>query len=183
MVVTPTICNLGVARVLIDAGTGLNLLSPDVFHKMQVEHELCPSVPFYGATNSKTPPHGRIELPVISGEQENIYTENITFDVAQFDLPYNTILGGLTLTKFMMAMHYAYGTAKVPGPSGAMHCSQRMYEAMATEPSEDAGRPKYCKRPPANEHISLDNTALTKTAQLGDDPSKVVSIGAQLDDK
>ena len=31
VVVTPTICNLGIERVLINGGAGLNLLSPVVF--------------------------------------------------------------------------------------------------------------------------------------------------------
>jgi hypothetical protein len=34
IVVTPMICNLGVGRVLIDGGVGLNLLSLEVFRKM-----------------------------------------------------------------------------------------------------------------------------------------------------
>jgi hypothetical protein len=47
VVVTPMICNLGLRRVLIDGGVGLNLLSPKVFHKMKIgERKLLPSMPF-----------------------------------------------------------------------------------------------------------------------------------------
>jgi hypothetical protein len=52
MVVTPTICNLRVGRVLVNGGAGLNLLSPEVFHKMQIgERKLLPLMPFYGVTD------------------------------------------------------------------------------------------------------------------------------------
>jgi hypothetical protein len=57
VVVNPTICNLGVGRVLVDGGEGLNLLSPEVFHKMQIrECKLLPSMHFYGVTDGKTIP-------------------------------------------------------------------------------------------------------------------------------
>ena len=35
-VVTPTICNIGVGRTLVDGGAGLSLLSPEVFRMMQI---------------------------------------------------------------------------------------------------------------------------------------------------
>ena len=51
---TPTICNIGVGRTLVDGGAGLNLLSPEVFCKMQIgERKLTPSAPFYGVTDGK----------------------------------------------------------------------------------------------------------------------------------
>ncbi|XP_034580880.1 uncharacterized protein [Setaria viridis] len=119
VVVTLTICNIGVARVLIDDGAGLNLLSPQVLHLMQVgAWQLIPSHPFYRVTKGKTTPLGKIELPVTFGDRNNFWTVNITFDVVEFDLPYNAILGRPALAKFMAAVHYAYLTLKIPGPSG-----------------------------------------------------------------
>lgn len=45
VMVTPTTCNKSVGRVLIDRGTSLNLLSPELFRKMQVgERKLIPSM-------------------------------------------------------------------------------------------------------------------------------------------
>jgi hypothetical protein len=59
VVVTLTICNLRVGRVLVDGGAGLNLFSLEVFHKMQIgECKLLPSMPFYGVTDGKTIPLG-----------------------------------------------------------------------------------------------------------------------------
>jgi hypothetical protein len=159
MVVTPTICNLGVGRVLVDGGAGLNLLSPEVFHKMQIgERKLLPSMPFYGVTDGKMIPLGQVELPVTFGERDNFRTENVVFDVAHFDLPYNAILGCPALAKFMAAVHYAYSTLKIPGPSGvisikanvkgSVHCTERFYEAMTTISPDDGKRPEPLAHPP-----------------------------------
>jgi hypothetical protein len=59
VVVIPTIWNLGMGRVLVDGGVGLNLHSSEVFHKMQIgKHKLLPSMPFYGVTDGRTVPLG-----------------------------------------------------------------------------------------------------------------------------
>ena len=46
----------------------------------------------------------------------NFRTERVTFDVADFPLPYNGILGPPALAKFMAASHYAYNILKMPCP-------------------------------------------------------------------
>jgi hypothetical protein len=180
------ICNLGVGRVLIDGEAGLNLLSPEVFHKMQIEErKLLPSMPFYGVTDGKMIPLGQIELPVMFGERDNFCTDNIVFDMAHFDLSYNTILA---LAKFMAAVHYAYSTLKIPGPfrvisvkadiKGSVHCTERLYEAMAAVSPDDGEHLEPSAHPLAKQRITPDDAALTKVIRLGDDPEKVVTIGA-----
>jgi hypothetical protein len=72
--------------------------------------------------------------------------------VAHFDLPYNTILGCSALDKFTAAVHYAYGTLKITGPSvvisinadikGSVHCTERLYEGMAAISLDDGELPK-----------------------------------------
>ena len=82
LVVSPTICNVKVSRVLIDGGAGLNLLSKEAFEKLQVpSRRLKPSLPFYGVTP------GQVELPVTFGSRDNFRTENIIFDVVELHLP------------------------------------------------------------------------------------------------
>jgi len=121
IVVTPTICTIGVGRTLVDGGAGLNLLSLEVFRKMQIgERKLTPFAPFYGLTDGKTVPLGQIELPITFGGRDNFRTENITFDVAHFDLPYNAILVRPALAMFMAAVHYAYNTVKLPSLAGVI---------------------------------------------------------------
>ena len=115
----------------MDSGAGLNLLSLEVLRQvhgrsvvfclMQIgERKLTPSAPFCGVTDGKTLPLGQVELPVTFGGRDNFRTENNTFDVAHFDLPYNAILGRPALAKFMAAVHYAYNTLKIPGPAGVI---------------------------------------------------------------
>ena len=88
VVVMPTVCNIGVGRTLVDGGAGLNLLLLEVFRRMQIrERKLAPLAPFCGVTDGKTVPLGQIELPITFGGRDNFRTENITFDVAHFDLP------------------------------------------------------------------------------------------------
>jgi hypothetical protein len=52
---TPTINNIAVNRTLIDGGAGLNIISVEVFGKMQVSyHRLMPTRPFFGVTEGST---------------------------------------------------------------------------------------------------------------------------------
>jgi hypothetical protein len=56
---TPTINNIAVNRTLIDGGAGLNIISIEVFKKMQVSyHRLMPTRPFFGVTEGSTTPIG-----------------------------------------------------------------------------------------------------------------------------
>jgi hypothetical protein len=73
----------------------------------------------YGVIDGKMIPLGQVKLPVTFGEWDNFCTENIVFDVAHFDLPYNAILGHPVLAKFMAAVHYAYNALKILEPSGS----------------------------------------------------------------
>jgi hypothetical protein len=71
---------------------------------------LCPNwAPFHGiVTGVAATPVGQIFLPVTFGTQENFFTENIQFEVADFETVYNAFLGQPTLSKFMTIPHYAY---------------------------------------------------------------------------
>lgn len=50
-------------------------------------------MPFCGVTERKTSPLRQIELPVTFEEQDNFRMENVVFDMVDFDVPYNAILG------------------------------------------------------------------------------------------
>jgi hypothetical protein len=45
---------------------------------------------------------------------------NVTFDVAEIPLPYNSLLGRSTLAQFMVVAHYAYNMIKIPASSGVL---------------------------------------------------------------
>jgi hypothetical protein len=56
---TPTINNIAVNQTLIDEGAGLNIISVEIFEKMQVlYHRLMPTRPFFGVTEGSTTPIG-----------------------------------------------------------------------------------------------------------------------------
>jgi hypothetical protein len=69
---TPTINNIAVNRTLIDGGAGLNIISVEVFEKMQVPyHRLMPTRPLFGVTEGSTTPIGQVRLPVTFGTRDN----------------------------------------------------------------------------------------------------------------
>ena len=182
VIVMLTIRNIGVGRALVDGGAGLNLLSPEVFHRMQIgERKLTPSAPFSGVTDGKTVLLGQIELPLTFGGRDNFRTGNITFDVVHFDLPYNAILGHPVLAKFMAAVHYAYSTLELPGPAGvisikadvkgSVHCAERLYEAVVTASSDDVEHPKLSAPPSTKQRLSPDSsTFVEEIASAGVEP-------------
>ena len=90
MLVSPTIRNLKVTKMLVDGGAGLNLISSAVIKKLQIQDgELEETGSFQGINPGRSKPKGKITLPVTFGGELNFRTERITFDVADIPLPYN----------------------------------------------------------------------------------------------
>ena len=69
----------------------------------------------------------RIDLQVTLQEGENLRSEFLTFEVADFDLAYNHILGRPFLKKFLAIAHFAYSVLKVLGPHGPLtvYCDRK----------------------------------------------------------
>jgi hypothetical protein len=65
-------------------------------------------------------PLGSITLSVTFGTEENFRTENVQFDVAEVNLPFNAIIGRPTLYRFMAIAHYGYLVLKMPSPAGVL---------------------------------------------------------------
>src|SRR3954471_10762594 len=138
MLVSPTIRNLKVTKMLVDGGAGLNLISSAILRRLQVpDSELEETGTFQGINPGRSKPKGKITLPVTFGSELNFRTEKVTFDVADLPLPYNGILGRPALAKFMAASHYAYNMLKMPGPisvisvpgdkKDALICADQLY--------------------------------------------------------
>jgi hypothetical protein len=124
----PTINNIAVNRTLIDGGAGLNIISVEIFEKMQVPyHRLMPTRPFFGVTEGSTMPIGQVRLPVTFGTWDNYRTESLDFDVAYITLPYNAILGYPALARFMAATHHGFNVLKIPGANGTItvRCNEK----------------------------------------------------------
>ena len=65
LLVSPTIRNLKVTKILVDGGARLNLISPIVISKLQIEEEeLEITDTFQGVNPSRSHPKGKITLPV-----------------------------------------------------------------------------------------------------------------------
>jgi hypothetical protein len=125
---TPTINNVAINRTLINGGAGLNIISIEIFEKMQVPyHRLMPTRPFFGVTKGYTMPIGQVRLPVTFGTRDNYRTESLDFDVAYIALPYNAILGYPTLARFMAATHHGFNVLKIPGTNGTItvRCNEK----------------------------------------------------------
>jgi hypothetical protein len=99
-------------RVLINGGTGLNLIFASTLRKLGLDltDMLVPSKsPFYGIVpGNAAHPVGTMVLPVTFGTRENYRTKFIKFEVANFESSYHAILGRLALAKFMAVPHYVY---------------------------------------------------------------------------
>ena len=66
--VSPTICNLKVTKMLVDGGVCLNIISPKVISKLQIaDEELKLTGTFQGINPDRSRPKGKITLSVTFG--------------------------------------------------------------------------------------------------------------------
>jgi hypothetical protein len=123
LIVSPTIKDFKLNRVLIDEGCSLNILFVKTFNQMGLPRlALWPSwALFHGIVpDAAVTLIDQITLPVTFETRENFHTEYIQFNVADFETTYNAFLGRPTLTKFMAILHYAYFVLKMSGPNGVI---------------------------------------------------------------
>ena len=118
-------------RVLIDGGSGLNLIFMSTITKMglDISNKLEPSkAPFYGIVPGNASfPVGTIVLPVTFGTLDNYRTELIKFEVADFKSSYRAILGRPALAKFMAVPHCIYLLLKMPGKTGVLTVTPQVF--------------------------------------------------------
>jgi hypothetical protein len=161
---TPIINNIAVNRTLIDGGAVLNIISVEVFEKMQVPyHWLMPTRPFFRVTEGSTTPIGQVRLPVTFGTRDNYRTESLDFDVAYIALPYNAILGYPALARFMEAMHNSFNVLKIPSTNGTI--TVRCNEKDALRSVEHVYR-EAATMFPADEDLLEHSGDLTRKKQL-----------------
>jgi hypothetical protein len=160
----PTINNIAVNHTLIDGGVGLNIISVEVFEKMQVPyHWLMPTRPFFGVTEGSTMPIGQVRLPVTFGTRDNYRTESLDFNVAYIALPYNAILGYPALSRFMAATYHGFNVLKILGANGTI--TLRCNEKDALRSVEHVYR-EVAAMFPAGENLLERSSYLTRKKQL-----------------
>jgi hypothetical protein len=97
LVLDPVVAGSILTQVLIDRGSGLNLIFMSTISKMglDISDKLKPSkAPFYGIVPGNISfPIGTVVLPVTFGTPDNYRTELIKFEVADFESSYQAILG------------------------------------------------------------------------------------------
>jgi hypothetical protein len=123
LVVDPIIGTKHLTIVLMDGGSGLNILYVDTLDAMGIDREcLRPSgAPFHSIVPGKQAiPLGQINLPVTFGDSSNFRTETLTFEVVGFKGAYHAILGRPCYAKFMAIPNYTYHKLKMPGPRGVI---------------------------------------------------------------
>jgi hypothetical protein len=200
LITAPVIANLRLHHVLIDGGAGLNVISHAAFKQLQIlGSRLGPSRPFSGVGPQPVYPLGSIALPVTFGTEENFRTENVQFDVAEVNLPFNAIIGRPTLYRFMAIAHYGYLVLKMSSPAGvltvrddrpaALAAVEKLH-ALAAEAtcSNDRGRDpstsytKVLAKVPKVQPSRADDVP-TKTIQLSADSPQTTRIAGDLEEK
>jgi hypothetical protein len=144
-------------------------------------------------------PLGSIALPVTFGTEENFRTENVQFDVAEVNLPFNAIIGRPALYRFMAIAHYGYLVLKmsssarvltVRGDRPAALASVEKLHALAAEVArpDNGGRDPLtsCTKTPAKvpkvQPSGTDGVPV-KTIRLSAGSSQTTRIAGDLEEK
>jgi hypothetical protein len=211
LVLDPVVAEVKLTRVLIDGGSGLNLIFASTLKKMGLDltNKLTPSkAPFYGIVpGNAAHPLGTVVLPVTFGTRENYRTEFIKFEVASFESSYHAILGRPALAKFMAVPHYVYLLLKMPGRNGVLtlrgdlkksyDCNQEAIQYASTSRVPDASTEVLAAtqqlsqaeldiptKKASQSGVKSTGEVALKTIQLQEgDSSKTAIIGAGLGDK
>jgi hypothetical protein len=118
LITAPVIANIKLHYILIDGGAGLNVINHAMFRQLQIPgSRLGPSRPLSRVGAQPVYPLGSITLPVTFGTEENFRIENVQFDVAEVNLPFNAIIGRPALYRFMAIAHYGYLVLKMSSPA------------------------------------------------------------------
>jgi ribonuclease HI len=144
-------------------------------------------------------PLGSIALPATFGTKENFHTENVQFDVAEVNLPFNAIIGRPTLYQFMAIAHYGYLVLKMSSPAGvltvrgdraaALAAVEKLHAlAVETARPDDGGRDpstsgtKAPTKVPKVQPSGADGGPV-KAIQVGVDSSHTTRIAGNLEEK
>lgn len=115
IVVSPLIGNMWL-NVLFDGGNSLNILHAKVLNALWYPHASIK--PVHNAFFCITPgmavmPVGQVLLAFTIITEDNFWIEKIMFDIVNFKMAYNAILGHSVLVKFRGISHYAYNLLKM----------------------------------------------------------------------
>ncbi|KAM3368358.1 hypothetical protein ACQJBY_016725 [Aegilops geniculata] len=123
LVVDPVVEGTRLTKVLMDGGSGLNILYAKTLKGMGIlMSRLSESnMSFHGVIpGNKAESLGQIALDVVFGDYKNYRKEKLTFEVVDFQSAYHAILGRPAYARFMARPCYVYLKLKMPGPKGVI---------------------------------------------------------------
>ena len=140
MILDPIIGGLQFSNVLMDGGSGLNLIYQDTIQHMGIN----PARIHRSRTSFQGVMPGpdaccmdSLRLEVMFGSLVNFRREKLTFHIAPFTSSYQALLGREAFARFNAIPHYASLTLKMPGPrgiislNGNIECSSNMEDCVA----------------------------------------------------
>jgi hypothetical protein len=176
LITAPVIANMCLHHVLIDDGASLNVISHAAFKQLQIlGSRLGPSRPFSGVDPQPVYPLGSIALLVTFGTEENFRTENVVFDVAEVNLPFNAIIGRPALYRFMAIAHYRYLVLKMPSPTGVLTVQGDRAAALAAIEKLHALAVETTRLDDGGRNSSISGTKVPPRRQRYNHPERMVS--------
>ena len=109
--VDPIISTKRLTKVLMDGGSGLNIMYVETLDAMGIDRaRIRPTrAPFHGIMPGKqVVPLRQIELPITFEDPTNCRMETVIFEVVGFHGTYHAILGRPCYAKFMAIPNYTY---------------------------------------------------------------------------
>jgi hypothetical protein len=94
LVVDPIIGNMWLTKVLMDGGSGINIMYTETLDAMGIGRTQLCGAPFHDIVPGKRAlPLRKINLPVTFGDPSNFQKETLTFEVVGFHGTYHAELG------------------------------------------------------------------------------------------
>jgi hypothetical protein len=128
MVISCVIKGILVHNVLVDIDSAADIIFAKAFRQMQEQDDKIHDAthPLCGFGGRQIVALGKITMPITFGYVHNTRTEQVLFDIADMDYPYNTIIGRGTLNAFEAVLHPIYLCMKIPSDQGpiVVHGSQ-----------------------------------------------------------
>ena len=123
LVVDPVVEGTRLTKVLMDGGSGLNILYAEALKGMGIPMSRLSesNMSFHGVIpGKKAASLGQIALDVVFGDPKNFRKEKLIFEVVDFQSAYHAILGRPAYARFMARPCYVYLKLKMPGPKGVI---------------------------------------------------------------
>ena len=198
--VNPIIGMKRLTKVLMDGGSGLNIMYTKMLDAMGIDRArlLLTGAPFHGIVLGKQAvPLGQINLPITFEDPTNYRMETIIFEVVGFHRTYHAILGHPCNMKFMAVPNYTYLKLKMLGPCGvitigtsfqrAYKCDVECYDHVAAIVASEeltAIRKEVAEEAPDPKRLDRSFEPIEGVKEVLIDPSgsdgKVVRIGTTL---